>query len=145
MKISEFKVELESEEYAACRFKLDRLVIISRNSKITPKKVGQFVTFWKRNASHVTEPFDESYSFDFYVINARKDNRLGQFVFPKSILISKGIIRTEKKDGKRGFRVYPSWDVAQNKQAIFTQKWQLEYFYEVGIESLDFIANLYSK
>jgi hypothetical protein len=27
--------------------------------------------------------------------------------------------------------VYPPWDVAVNKQAKKTQKWQLEYFLEV--------------
>ena len=145
MKISEFRVEPESIEYDACRFTLNELIIISRSSKITPKKVGQFVTFWERNKEQKTEPFDESYPLDFYVINIRKGDQLGQFVFPKSVLILKGILTTEKKDGKRGFRVYASWDLTTNKQAIKTQKWQLEYFYEVGVASSDFIASLYAK
>lgn len=47
--ISDFENEPESKEYDACRFKLNGLNIISRKAKITPKKIGQFVTFWKRN------------------------------------------------------------------------------------------------
>jgi len=58
-------------------------------------------------------------------------------VFPKSELINKGIITTNKKDGKRGFRVYPKWNKTTNKQAEKTQKWQLNYFYEIN-EKTDF-------
>lgn len=143
MKISEFKLEAESIEYDACSFMLNNLRVIYRSSKITPKKIGQFVTFWKRNKEEVTAPLHETDVLDFYVINVRKNKRFGQFVFPKSILISKGILSTDEKDGKRGFRVYPSWDVAINKQAIKTQIWQLDYFYEVGVTPLEKVGKLY--
>lgn len=132
LEISSFKKELEGTEYNACQFELNGMKIISRSSKITPKKIGQFVTFWRRNKEGITEPFDENDQIDFYIINAKSENNLGQFVFPKSELINKGIISTETKDGKRGFRVYPKWDKAQNKQAKKTQKWQLNYFYEIN-------------
>ncbi|WP_299765324.1 MepB family protein [uncultured Dokdonia sp.] len=132
LQISDFKIESESKEYKACRFKLNGLNILSRNAKITPKKVGQFVTFWKRKGNGPIEPFHESDQVDFYVVNVRTKNEFGQFVFPKSVLIKKGIISTEKKEGKRGFRVYPKWDRVQSKQAEQTQKWQLNYFYEIN-------------
>ena len=132
LKISKFQTETESKEYNACRFELNGLKIISRNSKITPKKVGQFVTFWKRNGNGPIEPFEEKDQIDFYVVNVRAENEFGQFVFPKSVLIKKGIISTDKKEGKRAFRVYPSWDNANNKQAERTQKWQLDFFYEIN-------------
>lgn len=132
--ISDFKTEAESQEYHACQFKLNGLNILSRSAKITPKKVGQFVTFWKRNAKGIIEPFNASDQIDFYVINASSEDKLGQFVFPKSVLLKKGIISTDKKEGKRGFRVYPAWDIPTNKQAERTQKWQLNYFYEMGGE-----------
>jgi hypothetical protein len=64
--VSDLITETESKEYAACRFKLTGLHIISRNSKITPKKVGQFVTFWKRNQNGIIEPFGEE---PFKVVN----------------------------------------------------------------------------
>jgi len=67
-------------------------------------------------------------------------------VFPKSVLIEKGILSTSKKDGKRGFRVYPIWDKTISQQAVKTQNWQLNYFFEV-IEDLDFnlVKKLYSN
>lgn len=131
LKISDFKTEPEGKEYDACQFKLNNFKIVSRTAKITPKKVGQFVTFWKRNKMGITVPFSESDDFDFYVVNVKRKTTSGQFVFPKFILIDKGIVTTGKRDGKRGFRVYPLWDMANNKQAEQTQQWQLEYFYEI--------------
>lgn len=129
--ISDLLVELESKEYDACRYQLNGFKIISRTAKRTPKKVGQFVTFWKRNAAGPIEPFEENDEFDFFVVNVHCEDKSGQFVFPKSILIQKGIISTDKKEGKRAFRVYPSWDLVESKQATQSQKWQLEYFQEI--------------
>jgi len=144
LKISAFQLESESNEYDACRFELNGLKIISRRSKMTPKKIGQFVTFWKRNGNGIIEPLEETEPFDFYVVNVRTEKEYGQFVFPKSVLIKKGIISTSKKEGKRAFRVYPSWDIAINNQAKRTQKWQLDYFYEIN-NATDYkkVAELY--
>lgn len=131
LKISDFLLEEESKEYNACRFQLNGQKIISRNSKITPKKVGQFVTFWQRNLKGIIEPLEATEHFSFYVVNVRTKTEFGQFVFPKAILIKKGIISTAKKEGKRAFRVYPKWDIPKSKQAEQTQKWQSNYFYQI--------------
>lgn len=128
LKISSFLMELESQEYGACRFEVNGKKVISRNAKITPKKVGQFVTVWKRSSEGITEPFEESDDFDLLVINVKSKDQHGQFVFPKSILIEKGIISSVKKEGKRGFRVYPPWDRPTSRQAMSSQKWQLNHF-----------------
>lgn len=144
--ISDFTLETESKEYSACQFKVNGQVAICRTAKITPKKVGQFVTFWKRNAQGITQPYSEKDEFQFYVVNVNNENRMGQFVFPKSILIAKGIVATEKKDGKRGFRVYPLWDNTTNKQAEKTQQWQLVYFFEIdNSTTLKKVAELYHQ
>ncbi|AGC76584.1 hypothetical protein LX97_01244 [Nonlabens dokdonensis] len=127
-----YQEELESKEYDACRFRLNDAKIISRSSKITPKKAGQFVTFWKRNGNGPIEPFEESDAFDFFVVNVRTEKNFGQFVFPKSVLVKKGIVSTSKKEGKRAIRVYPSWDQPTNATAMRSQKWQLGYFFEVN-------------
>lgn len=134
--ITDFVKHNESQEYDGCEFLLNNKKIIYRTSKITPKKVGQFVTFWKRNKNGITEPFSEIETLNYYVINVQRDNKKGQFIFPKSILIEKGILSTLKKEGKRGFRVYPIWDKTMSKQAIVTQNWQLNYFFEIN-ENLD--------
>lgn len=144
--ILNFRTEDESKEYDACRFELNGLNIVSRSAKITPKKVGQFVTFWKRNQNGIIEPLNEFDEIDFYTITVKTATQFGQFVFPKSILIKYGIISTTKKEGKRGFRVYPIWNKAVNKQAKKTQKWQLNYFYEIKeINDLNKITNFYKN
>lgn len=140
-KLTDFSLEVESKEYKACRFKLNDRSILCRNAKITPKKVGQFVTFWKRSLDGPIEPFHETDAFEYYIVNIQNENSLGQFVFPKSILLKKGIISTDKKEGKRGFRVYPSWDTTESMQAKRTQKWQLEYFFVIN-KTTDFNAVL---
>ncbi|MCX2681563.1 MepB family protein [Galbibacter sp. EGI 63066] len=146
LEISDYRIEQESKEYNACRFELNGQNIVCRNAKITPKKSGQFVTFWKRNGRGSIEPFSETDRIDFYAVNVRTENEFGQFVFPKSVLIKKGIISTERKEGKRAFRVYPNWDIAKNKQAERTQKWQLDYFYEINDSTdLNKVAELYKN
>lgn len=128
LEISNFEVDKESKNYNACKFDLNNLKIIFRKAKITPTKIGQFVTLWKRNSHGITAPFSFSDIFDFVIIYVKSENNSGQFIFPKSVLIENGIVSSDKKDGKRGFRVYPIWENAINKQAIQTQKWQLNYF-----------------
>ena len=118
----------ESHEYGACSFKINGKAVQFRVSKITPKKTGQFVTIWKRNKQGITQPFEETDPIDFIVISSRSGDNFGQFIFPKSVLVDKGIITRKNKEGKRGIRVYPPWDKPINKQAIKTQSWQLRYF-----------------
>jgi len=85
--IFEFENEPESLEYDACRFELNRLKIICRNAKVTPKKIGQFVTFWKRNGNGPNEPFNEIEKIDFYTVNVRteknSDNLFSPIYFDK--------------------------------------------------------------
>ncbi|NLR93814.1 MepB family protein [Flammeovirga agarivorans] len=144
--ISNYHEEAEGKEYEACQFDLDGKKIINRSAKITPKKVGQFVTFWRRDINGITTPFKENDSIDFFTVNVRKENHFGQFVFPKSVLIQKGILSTKNKDGKRGFRVYPKWDVTLNQQAKKTQSWQLKYFYEINSSTiLEDVVRLFNE
>lgn len=131
-KISNYSIEAESEEYEACRFTLNEQKVVYRKAKETPKKTGQFVTFWKRNNKGIIEPLHETDAFDFYIITVSSKEEWGQFIIPKAILIKQGIISTEKKEGKRGFRVYPIWDQATSKQAQKTQDWQLKHFYVIN-------------
>jgi hypothetical protein len=129
--LSNIEIEEESSEYFACRLEINELKIVFRQAKITPTKTGQFVTLWKRrNKKSVIEPFESSDDIDLFVINVKTKTNFGQFVFPKSVLIEHNII-TDKKAGKRAIRVYPIWDLAESKQAIKTQKWQLDYFLEI--------------
>ena len=144
LKMAHFKMEKEGKDYYSCQFELNGHPIICRNAKVTPIKVGQFVTFWKRNSNGVIEPFLETDSISFFVVNVKTENRIGQFVFPKAVLIKKGILASAKKKGKLSFRVYPKWDEAVVKQAKAAQKWQLDYFYEINSNTdLNKVMQLY--
>jgi hypothetical protein len=120
--------EQESKEYGACNFTLNNLNILYRTAKITPTKIGQFVTLWKRKENRAIQPFESTDPIDLVFISVKKDSSFGLFIFTRSILIEKGIITHLNKEGKRGFRVYPPWDKTISNQAQKTQKWQLNCF-----------------
>ncbi|MFH7013212.1 MepB family protein [Flavobacterium sp. FlaQc-52] len=130
--------ESESMEYSAYRLQLNTKLICYREAKITPTKTGQFVTLWKRNPSKIIAPFDATDAIDYVIISVRKEDLLGQFIFPKAVLLERGIFSTDTKEGKRATRVYPPWDETTNKQAQKTQQWQLNYFIEIPLhEAVD--------
>lgn len=127
-KITDFVTDAECSEYSGCSFKLDDLKVKYRQAKITPKKVGLFVTLWKRNTENKTEPFNVNDPFDFYIIAVKQEDNFGFFIFSKDILSEKNILTNSKKGGKRGFRVYPDWTETTNNQATKTKAWQTNYF-----------------
>ncbi len=124
--------EKESQEYDAFDFKISESQIKFRSAKITPTKTGQFVTLWKRNINGIIEPFDYKDDIDFVIVSVQKENLLGQFIFPKEILLKKGVFTSETKEGIRATRVYPPWDETTSKQAQKTQQWQLDYYLSVS-------------
>ena len=125
------KKEAESQEYGASTFEIHDKRIKFRVGKITPTKVGQFVTLWKRNGKGPIEPHDLTDPVDFFIISVRSSERLGQFIFPKTILWEKGIVSKQGIGGKRAMRLYPSWDITDSSQARKTQAWQVMYFFEI--------------
>jgi hypothetical protein len=123
--------ETESEEYGAFDFELNQHRIKFRVAKITPTKIGQFVTLWKRIGTGPIQPYDMADPIDFFIVSVRDGARFGQFIFPKAVLCAKGIVSKDGNGGKRAMRVYPAWDIAENPQAKKTQAWQLQYFFEI--------------
>ena len=130
-KYSQPMMELESTEYGACTFELNGFAIRFRVAKITPTKIGQFVTLWKRIGNGPIQPYDISDPVDFFIVSTRKDDSFGQFVFPKSVLYAQGVLSAQGKSGKRAIRVYPPWDKTLNQQAQKTQQWQIKYFLDI--------------
>ncbi|MFD0713294.1 MepB family protein [Paenibacillus sp. GCM10027626] len=128
---SQPRIEAQNAEYGAYVFNLDALSIRFRVAKITPTKIGQFVTLWERIGNGPIQPYDISDPVDLFVISTREGNNFGQFVFPKAVLCNKGIVSNEGKGGKRAIRVYPPWDKPTSRQAQKTQIWQLEYFLDI--------------
>lgn len=137
--INAVQEEGQNSDYGAGRFtlsapsSLDIKTIRFRVAKQTPTKVGQFVTFWEKDASNINQPYHFDKAPDLLVITAfSNENGFGQFVFPKDILVKKGILQTNSTKGKMAMRVYPNWDKPTNKTAVKTQLWQLEYFFAVN-------------
>lgn len=132
LNILQIQPDSECEEYLGYNFQAGQFHIKFRKAKITPKKTGQFVTLWKRNPeTQETEPFDSEDHFDFCIILTELNAQLGLFLFPKNILCEKHIVTTSSKLGKRGFRIYPDWDIPANKQAEKTQDWQTLFFINI--------------
>ncbi len=129
--ILDLEKDTENQDYQGLNIHIANKHIKYRKAKLTPKKRGFFVTLWKRDPENKSIPYTESDSFDMVIIAVSQDQNEGIFIFPKSILIEKNLITTAKKQGKRGFRVYPNWVVTQNRQAISTQKWQTAYFIDL--------------
>ncbi|WP_446470678.1 MepB family protein [Xenorhabdus stockiae] len=121
--------ENESRDYEAMRFMLNGKLILFRQAKITPRKIGQFVTLWKRPSPYAEiMPLDARDNIDFCLIATFTEDKKGIFLFDSDVLIRKSVFSSAPKEGKRAIRVYPSWDFPNSKQAIQTQKWQSSYF-----------------
>jgi len=135
LSVRDIVLEQEGQDYDACHFKLEDKKIQFRASKITPTKVGQFVTFWKRSKDGITMPHETSDLFDFLIVSATCKDKVGLFIFSKKVLRQHDIISESGVGGKRGFRVYPAWDITNNAQAIKSQKWQLNYFMQLYTDS----------
>jgi hypothetical protein len=131
--VTEALREVESAEYGACRFRLEGLSVVFRVAKTTPTKIGQFVTCWKRpeRGSEIA-PLDAEDDVAFLVVSVSDLTNRGQFIFDRDLLIAKGIMSRGGKGGKRAIRVYPPWSKPVAKDAIKTQKWQMDNFIPVA-------------
>lgn len=121
----------ESKEYGACIFKLNALTIHFRVAKVTPTKVGQFVTLWKRSERGPIIPYDAADPFDFVITAAKNNKNSGLFIFPKEALRENGVISLNHKGVKRALRIYAPWDNVDNRQAAQSQRWQQDFFIEL--------------
>jgi len=131
--IEDIQEETQNADYGAGIFQLNAKSIRFRVAKITPRKIGQFVAFWEKDENHKNQPFSDATATDLLVINTfTTDNRWGQFVFPKEVLLQQHILQTATIKGKMAIRVYPHWEKPTSKQAIYTQQWQLNYFVEIN-------------
>jgi hypothetical protein len=126
--IKAVREEAQNSDYGAGIFQLNSKSVRFRVAKITPTKTGQFVAFWEKDGDNKNQAFSYEKATDLLVINTFASNHFGQFVFPKEVLVKQNILKTAAAKGKMAIRVYPGWENPTNKQAVDTQKWQLEYF-----------------
>ena len=125
-------VEVDNVEYGAAIAEIGRSPVRFRVGKLTPTKVGLFVTVWRRSLSGSTEPLPAEECIDVLVVCVREESRFGAFAFPKAALVQHGVVSVGGAGGKRGFRVYPPWSATTNRQAKKSQQWQCDYFFEMA-------------
>ncbi|MDN2671967.1 MepB family protein [Janthinobacterium sp. SUN026] len=127
--------EAESADYGACRAELHGKRLVLRVAKTTPTKIGQFVTVWKRpHPDADIAPLDEADPVDIVIIAVADEDgaRHGFFIFPRSVLIERGVMSRAAQGGKRALRVYPPWCAPESIQAQRTQRWQAAWFVTAG-------------
>lgn len=121
--------EAESHEYGACQFLLEGKRVAFRVANTTPTKLGQFVTLWKRpSALDEIAPIDFHDDVEFILVSVFDHQHRGLLVFSKHLLAQKGVMSVQGKGGKRAIRVYAPWVKPVVKQAILTQRWQVQCF-----------------
>ena len=138
-------VDAEASDYAGLQFGYGKGTFIFRQAKITPKKAGAFVTFWKRDAQQQTVPYQDSDDFDYYMILIQEGEQLGLFLFPKQVLIAQKYVSSAHREGKRGFRIYPPALQNLNTQASKTQRWQSAYYYDLHTDDRLHVAKVFAQ
>jgi hypothetical protein len=87
--------------------------LVSSNSRVIELGCGDGDLLFKKNG--ITEPFDISDNIDFIVLLQGAAKTLDNLF--SLHMLSKGVITGNAKEGKRGMRVYPPWDIPSNKRA----------------------------
>ncbi|MHA0858080.1 MepB family protein [Paenibacillus sp. CMAA1364] len=129
LKIENIQEEIQNEKYGAGIFRINSKTVRFRVARITPKKKGQFIACWEKDSDNNNQAYSYENTTDLLVVNTFGSNHdVGQFIFPKEILLKHNILKTDTSKGKMALRVYPSWDTLSSKQAIATQSWQSPYF-----------------
>lgn len=133
IRISEPQREAESGEYGACQFEVEGKRVLFRVANTTPTKLGQFVTMWKRPCvQDEIMPIDFDDGIEFVLVSVFDHTHRGLFILNRHVLAKKGVMSVKGKEGKRAIRVYAPWVTPIVKQAITTQKWQLQHFVSVA-------------
>ena len=138
--MEDIREEKQNEDYEGFSFKINNQSFRSRLAKKTPKKKGYFVAFWEKNVDNKNQAYPYVKFLDKLIIVIIDGKNRGLFVFPRSILRDKKILKTENQKGKMAIRVYPTWELNLNDGAKKTQKWQKEYF--IDFSTLDNLDNI---
>ena len=129
--LEDFKVEEQNKEYEGATFIFLNQSFRSRKAKVTPKKLGYFVVFWEKDEANKNKPYDADSAPDKLIITIFDQEKIGQFIFPKEILVEKKILNNGGNKGKMALRVYPDWLTGLNETARATQEWQMAFFIDL--------------
>ena len=101
-----------------------------RTARNTPTKPGAFVAVWRRDADGNTVPLPGDDESNGLLVFVSDGTRRGMFRFTAEHLRGLGVTETERRPGKRGFRVYPAWCSGLNDRATASQAAQASAFTE---------------
>ena len=132
IQIDKLKVEDWNTEYGAYDCIITNQSFKTLFAKKTPKKSVFFLALWKKDESNKNIPFNETDIENKLIISIQDESKIGQFVFPKKVLIEKGILQLKRHKGKMAFRIYPIWETSLNKTAQKSQAWQKQYFIDLS-------------
>lgn len=137
IKNKDITLSKDNQNYDSCTFTIDNKIIEYRKGHVTPKKIGHFVSFWKRNNEGNCIPKDREDMFTILIINVTKKEELGNnyFIFPKKVLYENNIISKNNTGGKNGFRIYSPSEKTNNKTSEKTRQWQAFYYYHISDKS----------
>src|SRR5699024_2195701 len=109
--------EKQNSKYCAGTCQLSSRTVRFRVANITSTKAGKYVAFMEKDRNDKNQPYLYEKAPDLFVITTFKsENEFGQFIFPREVLLEKGILRSDLTKGKMAIRVYPSWDNPSSKQ-----------------------------
>ncbi|HII0954790.1 TPA: MepB family protein [Staphylococcus aureus] len=128
--VKDLTEEKYNQDYEALTFSFKEETYQSRLAKKTPTKSGYFVTCWTKDEDNYNRPYKIEEFADYLIVAVIDDELNSYFLFPRELLVEKGILASSKYQGKMAFRVYPKWCNQLNKTAGQTQKWQCKYFFE---------------
>ena len=128
------EIETLNIEYESCTFNINGKEYRHRKAKKTPNKKGYFTVFWVKDDNNKNRPYTMEETPEKLIITIIDENKKGQFIFPRELLLKKNILESENSKGKMAMRVYPGWEKDLNKTAEQTQKWQDEYFIDLTHE-----------
>lgn len=128
--VKDLTEEKYNQDYEALTFSFKEETYQSRLAKKTPTKAGYFVTCWTKDENNCNQSYSKEAFADYLMIIVIDEELSGYFLFPRELLVEKGILTTFEHKGKMAFRVYPKWCNQLNKTAGQTQKWQCKYFFE---------------
>lgn len=103
-----------------------------RSARITPTKPGAFVAMWTRGSAGTTRPFELAEALSGTLVFLEDGEHFGVFRFASTTLQQLGYVSSGGNQGKRGFRVYPSWCEGLNSQAQRTRIAQAPSFIRFG-------------
>ncbi|MBU7396629.1 MepB family protein, partial [Staphylococcus aureus] len=92
--VKDLTEEKYNQDYEALTFSFKEETYQSRLAKKTPTKAGYFVTCWTKDENNCNQPYSKEAFADYLMIIVIDEELSGYFLFPRELLVEKGILTT---------------------------------------------------